>query len=135
MATTTKTLTPTNLTVTLPDMTERPDASVLVDGIGKDADAINALSDQIGSLRDTAIAANTDLDSLTTQGLYGSGSSAITNSLSHCPISGMGFAMLVINKGSGLVVQTIFVGISIYSRSRGSTSWGSWYSFTGTVVS
>ena len=50
MATTTKTLTPTNQTITLPDMTERPDASVLVDGIGKDADAINALSDQIGTL-------------------------------------------------------------------------------------
>ena len=49
MATTTKTLTPTNQTITLPDMTERPDASVLVDGIGKDADAINALSDQIAS--------------------------------------------------------------------------------------
>lgn len=47
MATTTKTLTPTNQTVTLPDMTERPNASVLVDGIGKEADAINALSEQI----------------------------------------------------------------------------------------
>ena len=50
MATTTKTLTPTNQTITLPDMTERPNASVLVDGIGKDADAINALSEQIASL-------------------------------------------------------------------------------------
>jgi hypothetical protein len=47
MATTTKTLTPTNQTITLPDMTERPDASVLVDGIGKDADAINALASNI----------------------------------------------------------------------------------------
>jgi len=49
MATTTKTLTPTNQTITLPDMTERPNASVLVDGIGKDADAINALSEQIAN--------------------------------------------------------------------------------------
>ena len=47
MATTTKTLTPTGQTVTLPDMTERPDASVLVDGIGKDADAINAINAKI----------------------------------------------------------------------------------------
>ena len=47
MATTTKTLTPTNQTVTLPDMTERPNASVLVDGIGKEADAINALSEHM----------------------------------------------------------------------------------------
>lgn len=49
MATTTKTLTPTNQTITLPDMTERPNASVLVDGIGKDADAINALSEHIAN--------------------------------------------------------------------------------------
>ena len=48
MATTTKTLTPTNQTITLPDMTERPNASVLVDGIGKDADAINALDTKMG---------------------------------------------------------------------------------------
>ena len=44
MATTTKTLGPTNQTVTLPDMTEKPNASVLVDGIGKEADAINVLN-------------------------------------------------------------------------------------------
>lgn len=50
MATTTKTLTPTNQTITLPDMTERPNASILVDGIGKDADAINALSDQMANI-------------------------------------------------------------------------------------
>ena len=50
MATTTKTLTPTNQTVTLPDMTERPNASVLVDGISKEADAINALNSKIGNL-------------------------------------------------------------------------------------
>lgn len=55
MATTTKTLTPTNQTITLPDMTERPNASVLVDGIGKDADAINALSRMIGATYNTTV--------------------------------------------------------------------------------
>ena len=49
MAVTTKTLSPTNQVVSLPDMTERPNASVLVDGIGKDADAINALSDKMAN--------------------------------------------------------------------------------------
>ena len=58
MATTTKTLTPTNQTITLPDMTERPNASVLVDGIGKDADAINALSEQIANSQVEFTAAN-----------------------------------------------------------------------------
>ena len=61
MATTTKTLTPTNQTITLPDMTERPNASVLVDGIGKDADAINALSEQIVSKQLTS---SSNIDSL-----------------------------------------------------------------------
>lgn len=50
MAVTTKTLTPTNQTVTLPDMTERPDASVLVTDISREADAINAIASQIGDL-------------------------------------------------------------------------------------
>lgn len=51
MATTTKTLTPTGQTITLPDMTEKPNASVLVDGIGKDADAINALNSKISTVK------------------------------------------------------------------------------------
>lgn len=61
MATTTKTLTPTNQTVTLPDMTERPAASVLVDGIGKDADAINALSDKITDKVSVSVTAGTNI--------------------------------------------------------------------------
>ncbi len=44
MATSTKTLNPTNQTITIPDMTERPNVSLLTDGIGKEADAINALN-------------------------------------------------------------------------------------------
>ena len=49
MAVTTKTLTPTNQTVTLPDMTERPDASVLVTDISREVDAINALNSTISN--------------------------------------------------------------------------------------
>lgn len=56
MATTSKTLQPTNQVVTLPDMTERPNASVLVDGISKVADAINAVNGKVfdndGSISD-----------------------------------------------------------------------------------
>ena len=51
MATSTKTLTPTNQTITIPDMTERPNVSLLTDGIGKEADAINALNSNFGSLQ------------------------------------------------------------------------------------
>ena len=49
MATTTKTLAPTNQTITIPDMTERPNASVLTDAISKEADAINALNSNIAT--------------------------------------------------------------------------------------
>ena len=50
MATSTKTLTPTKQTITIPDMTERPNVSLLTDGIGKEADAINALNSKIANV-------------------------------------------------------------------------------------
>ena len=55
MATTSKTLAPTNQTITIPDMTERPNASVLTDAIGKEADAINALNSNIQLKYDTSV--------------------------------------------------------------------------------
>jgi hypothetical protein len=58
MAVSTKTLTPTGQVVSIPDMTEKPNASVLTDGIGKEADAINALDSKIQTL-DVAITSPT----------------------------------------------------------------------------
>ena len=62
MATTTKTLTPTNQTITIPDMTERPNVSLLTDGIGKEADAINTLNSNLSireyKSKNVAMAAN-----------------------------------------------------------------------------
>ena len=60
MATSTKTLTPTNQTITIPDMTERPNASVLTDGIGKEADAINALNSNLAVKTGTFTADSTN---------------------------------------------------------------------------
>lgn len=65
MAVATKTLTPTGQVVSLPDMTEKPNASVLVDGIGKSADAINALNTNHGKINSVSSGAGiVDLDEL-----------------------------------------------------------------------
>jgi hypothetical protein len=57
MAVTTKTLTPTGQVVSIPDMTEKPNASVLSDGIGKEADAINALAGNLQKVTNATIPA------------------------------------------------------------------------------
>ena len=49
---TSKTLTPTNVTIQIPDFTERPDQRVNSNCIDKEADAINALNSNFTSLSD-----------------------------------------------------------------------------------
>ena len=46
---TSKTLAPTNVTISIPAMTDQPNASVLANCADKEADAINALNSQIDS--------------------------------------------------------------------------------------
>ena len=48
---TSKTLAPTNVTISIPAMTDAPNASVLSNCIDKEADAINTLNSQIGSIQ------------------------------------------------------------------------------------
>jgi len=50
---TTKTLKPTNVTISIPEFTDQPDQRVNSNCIDKSADAINTLSDQIGTLSST----------------------------------------------------------------------------------
>lgn len=47
---TSKTLAPTNVTISIPAMTDQPNASVLANCADKEADAINALNSQMGGL-------------------------------------------------------------------------------------
>ena len=47
---TSKTLAPTNVTISIPAMTDQPNASVLANCADKEADAINALNSQIASV-------------------------------------------------------------------------------------
>ena len=46
---TSKTLAPTNVTISIPAMTDQPDASVFSNCVDKEADAINALNSHLGS--------------------------------------------------------------------------------------
>ena len=48
MAATTKTLTPTNQTISIPAFTDKPDNRLQADSTGKLADAVNALAEQAG---------------------------------------------------------------------------------------
>ena len=49
---TSKTLAPTNVTISIPAMTDAPNASVLANCADKEADAINALNSQKASVSD-----------------------------------------------------------------------------------
>ena len=52
---TTKTLRPTNVTISIPEFTDQPDQRVNSNCIDKEADAINSLSEQIGTLTPTSV--------------------------------------------------------------------------------
>lgn len=62
---TSKTLTPTNVTIQIPAFADKPDQRVNSNCIDKEADAINALSDQMANMTSVEIA------SVTTTGGYG----------------------------------------------------------------
>ena len=51
---TSKTLAPTNVTISIPAMADQPDASVFSNCIDKEADAINALNSQISKCANVA---------------------------------------------------------------------------------
>ena len=54
---TSKTLAPTNVTISIPAMTDQPNASVLANCADKEADAINALNSQLANLPNVAYTA------------------------------------------------------------------------------
>lgn len=55
---TSKTLTPTNVTISIPAMTDSPDASVFSNCVDKEADAINALNSKITNSNMTTLSAD-----------------------------------------------------------------------------
>ena len=134
---TSKTLAPTNVTISIPAMTDAPNASVLSNCIDKEADAINTLNSKLnGKANYYEIAANTDLNTLAANGLYRSPlTTADVGTLSNCPVS-VPFTLIQTGNTSSYTarVQTIFIDGVIYTRRATSTGYGSWYKFTGSVV-
>lgn len=82
----------------------------------------------------TEIASNTNLNSLTTIGVYGCANSTVCGTLTNCPTSGGGFAMIVLPKSISYCTQIIFNASTMFSRTRTSSGWGTWYKYTGTAV-
>lgn len=95
---------------------------------------LSSLNDSFTNFSNTNIAANTDMNDLTDVGFYSCPSSATAATLAHTPITTGGFGMIVLRRGS-YRTQFIPSGAMIFIRTSSSAGWGSWYSFTGTVVS
>lgn len=90
-------------------------------------------SSQVMLNTSTTISSGDDLDSYTTNGVYGCASSTIAASLSNSPVTSSGFALFVTRYG-GYTIQTIFNGSAMYCRKQSSSGYGSWYKYTGTAV-
>jgi len=119
---------------------ERPTTFSVIDNLTSTSstDALSAnqgrvLDEKITAFANTEIVSNTDLNSLTTPGLYDCKNSTVAGTLSHCPVSA-GFAMIVLKKGS-YASQMIHYGSKLYTREKSSAGWGSWYVYNGTAVS
>ena len=95
---------------------------------------LSSLSSQLGNFAFTAITNGTNLDNLKTPGFYGCGSATIAASLVNCPTTS-NFAMLYLGKSTSQGTQVIFQPAAIWIRTMSSGNWGSWYKYTGTVVS
>lgn len=90
-------------------------------------------ADTASQLVSTEIPANADLNDYTTVGDYYSASNANASSLSNCPAT-VSFHMEVRTSGARYQ-QIIFAQTNIFIRNRTSSTWQSWYKFTGSVVS
>ena len=91
---TSKTLTPTNVTISIPAMTDSPDASVFSNCVDKEADAINSLNSKISKIK--------------TEDVYASSESnwdtAIENYSDSLPNDGMLHIGFVQRSGAGMCV-------------------------------
>jgi len=127
---TTKTLTPTNQTISIPELTDAPDMSVASNAIDKEADAINTLSEHLDPIAGTnkAWITNAELNNYKTTGVYYISTGSTIGGSS----SGMSWFILTVIAGrSDTVVQTIYdsnTSASEKTRQYRSNAWSSWYS-------
>lgn len=94
--------------------------------------SVKSAIDSLNSNWHKVITTGQDLNDLTDIGVYDCANSSITQSLSNCPVT-TSFCMIVLKKGA-YQTQLIFPGGTMFSRTRNSSGWASWYKFTGTEV-
>ena len=86
----------------------------------------------------TAITSGTDLNDLTTAGLYTCQTITIANTLSNTPITGSAFRLEVkyLNNNTRIRQECYILSDTsmYYARTYTSTGWKPWYAFTGTQV-
>ena len=122
---TNKTLAPTNVTIAIPAMADKPDASVFSNCVDKEADAINALNSNM----DNVINANvlTDLNYVPPKInlIY---MKRYSNSTLNVPdaSSGMVFTLKIASDGSSVIQFAVSYSLKIYTRRRSSGTWGEW---------
>lgn len=82
---------------------------------------------------------NSNLNTISEDGVYISASSAITNNITGSPFTGAGFVMQMYSHSNTGKIQIVFKGGNtagmIYTRTSTSSGWSSWYSYSGTIVS
>ena len=82
----------------------------------------------------TTIPSNSDLNNYETPGHYCANTASAASSMSNCPV-GVNFSLFVIYRTNGLLTQIILpANGAIFMRYKSSTTWNSWYKFTGTAV-
>ena len=126
---TSKTLTPTNVTIQIPAFTDQPDQRVNSNCIDKEADAINALNSNIVQLGERFTDGRTagtavNLNDLTTSGLF-----VYNSSSTNIPSSGHGGTVLVMSNNYGSQVLQIAQAntvLGFYFRNFSNNSWSAW---------
>lgn len=82
----------------------------------------------------TPISANTNLNNVTTPGIYACPNSTTAATLSNSPVNDIGFTLLVTQKSTTLPIQLLMTGDALYSRRKTTSNWGSWRKYTSTTV-
>ena len=80
------------------------------------------------------ILSGTDLDALTTAGVYACSTATIAATLGHCPVTDNNFSMMVLRASVNRLKQIILATTIIYVRYESAAGWSGWYKFTSTAV-
>ena len=122
---TTKTLTPTNQVITIPDFTDKPDNRLQADSAGKLADAVNQLNNNMSILENaTLLESSDDLDSLRNNRLY---YCIADNNPAHTPANGHYIMQnYSYSRGGAQVAFCTYPTFKMLVRMRHWDTWGNW---------